>query len=664
MPYVMRKKGNSFCVMNESTGDNKGCSDSRKKAAAHMRALYAAESKTKEVSDADFLLAVKAYNDTAEPGEIITPDEIQEVLSITPEDLTKDYYPGDDYPTYSYATSYADLEAEETAREAAMKVNELISQLPMLVRNAFLDPTVTDKGMAIEGIAKELADRLPLAVKEEMDEQKEKAAISKRSDVSQADKKSAVAEYGNVTYADPKNKKYPIDSEKHIRAAWSYIGMPKNQAKYSSEEVAAIKRRITAAWKSKIDKAGPPAAAEKSSELSELYMLAADIMSKIDLMSEPGEEKEKNLMIWKEKEGDADIYFWIARYSNKFRDNDRPAEIISEGSHRTFVDRVEKGIAPPPELWLWHNKEWKIGRGSWVGFDDSGFAMAAGRFDPGTEQIAEWLSLCSKELAVSHGMPPHTVVYDPKDSTIIIEHETREISPLPRWAAANPLTGFAVLKELDSEEEQAPDKPDTSKEDENMPIPVDQKKALLAKMGLSEKALDEIEKANAKLASKAAEAGIDSKEKTDAQPPADSATSTTPATETPKAEATPEAAKPEETPAESKEKPLTRQEIADAIISVLTPLSERLEGLETMIKEVSTKSDKANEEMVAKAKQIGETPLAGILELINARSAVKSKEAEVKPGDPLVDQKPKETPVTVGPTGIPFIDTMLTPQGK
>lgn len=53
--------------------------------------------------------------------------------------------------------------------------------------------------------------------------------------------------YGDVTYADPKNGKYPVDTEEHARAAWSYINMPKNAAQYSSGELNAIKGRIRAA---------------------------------------------------------------------------------------------------------------------------------------------------------------------------------------------------------------------------------------------------------------------------------------------------------------------------------------------------------------------------------------------------------------------------------
>lgn len=81
--------------------------------------------------------------------------------------------------------------------------------------------------------------------------------VAEREDV------SAAAEYGDVKYADETNKKYPIDTEAHIRAAWNYISKEANAAKYSAEDVGKIKSAIAAAWKDKISKEGPPAAAEK-----------------------------------------------------------------------------------------------------------------------------------------------------------------------------------------------------------------------------------------------------------------------------------------------------------------------------------------------------------------------------------------------------------------
>jgi phage head maturation protease len=57
--------------------------------------------------------------------------------------------------------------------------------------------------------------------------------------------------YGAVTYADPKNGKYPLDTEAHIRAAWSYINVPKNASQYPMNGVtlAEVKAKIAAAMK-------------------------------------------------------------------------------------------------------------------------------------------------------------------------------------------------------------------------------------------------------------------------------------------------------------------------------------------------------------------------------------------------------------------------------
>ncbi len=56
-------------------------------------------------------------------------------------------------------------------------------------------------------------------------------------------------EYGDVEFADPVNKKYPVDTPEHVRAAWSYINHKDNAAKYSTEEVEKIKGHIKRAAK-------------------------------------------------------------------------------------------------------------------------------------------------------------------------------------------------------------------------------------------------------------------------------------------------------------------------------------------------------------------------------------------------------------------------------
>lgn len=108
----------------------------------------------------------------------------------------------------------------------------------------------------------------------------ELAKIARRKGV---DPKDGEDKYGDVEYADEKNKKYPIDTAKHIRAAWSYIHMPKNAEKYDAADLKTIKARIAAAWKEKIDKDGPPEAAKKAEKLAKRQGAAelADIIWKM-----------------------------------------------------------------------------------------------------------------------------------------------------------------------------------------------------------------------------------------------------------------------------------------------------------------------------------------------------------------------------------------------
>lgn len=81
--------------------------------------------------------------------------------------------------------------------------------------------------------------------------------------------KPGEVKYGAVKFADTKNKKYPIETEDHIRAAWSYVNKAKNADKYSADELKVVKDNIIAAWKSKIDKDGPPSAAADTADKAE-----------------------------------------------------------------------------------------------------------------------------------------------------------------------------------------------------------------------------------------------------------------------------------------------------------------------------------------------------------------------------------------------------------
>ena len=70
--------------------------------------------------------------------------------------------------------------------------------------------------------------------------------IDRREDVNPEE---GERKYGDVEFADPTNKKYPVDSPEHVRAAWAYINKEQNAEKYDKDEVEAIKRRIRTAAK-------------------------------------------------------------------------------------------------------------------------------------------------------------------------------------------------------------------------------------------------------------------------------------------------------------------------------------------------------------------------------------------------------------------------------
>jgi hypothetical protein len=100
-------------------------------------------------------------------------------------------------------------------------------------------------------------------------------AIEKRED---RPKSQGESQYGDVSYADPVNKAYPIDSEKHVRAAWSYLNMPKNAAKYSAKDVATMKGRIKAAGKKYgIDFSDDDDGEKDKAESSLVYAAAIDL---------------------------------------------------------------------------------------------------------------------------------------------------------------------------------------------------------------------------------------------------------------------------------------------------------------------------------------------------------------------------------------------------
>lgn len=341
------------------------------------------------------------------------------------------------------------------------------------------------------------------------------------------------------------------------------------------------------------------------------------VFRKPDPLPEP---KTKNgLFIWKE----GDRYRWFAVFSNKFRDDDNPPEILSEKSHINFVEMVDSGVAPYPELWHWHIPGSRWGQSDWVAYDDElGFQLASGYVDPGNHDEAKAIMELEEPLGVSHGL--EVLERNSKDETIIESYVSIEISELPMEAAANKLTGFSLIE---------------AEEDQVKGIPEEKREHLLS-VGLTEDKISEIESDLEAKAGKANEAGLDFKEN---EPVADPEVDGT--EKLPEAEAT-EEGKSEEVEIDDLTLPASRQEVLEAIQPVteaIVGINETLEGLKA-----------TDEEKIKDAAE--DTPAFSIAHLVRSDLSVIGKEATLtEEKDGPKENKSDEESIT----GVPWIDSML-----
>lgn len=150
-----------------------------------------------------------------------------------------------------------DIDKESTVEKAAGEQNPADKTVAAV---AGLDQSPAGNSLEVTGTDDDVIKFAALLNERKMSMADAIAELSKVAERKDVNPKEGESKYGDVKYADEKNKKYPIDTEKHIRAAWNYINKGKNAGKYDVEDVKSIKAKIVAAWKDKIDKDGPPAA--------------------------------------------------------------------------------------------------------------------------------------------------------------------------------------------------------------------------------------------------------------------------------------------------------------------------------------------------------------------------------------------------------------------
>ena len=467
-------------------------------------------------------------------------------------------YPGEYSGEYeSGPISFSEMKAEQAAMEAAMEVNVMASEFPRMVRRIFSRMDVEDKDAALETLATEFVtearDAMEMESKEAIEDDVDKAVWSTAFVNDLPDGSFLFIESGGKKNGEGKTKPrslrhfpYKDASGKvdlpHIRNAIARI--PQSNAPGLSD---TKKRSLQEKARRILQNA--------QKERPGLFKQVVGALKGVIPHDEP-EPADSGLMLWKEADG---TYRWLARYSNNFRDEDTPPEIIAAESHKRFVDLVDNKEVSAPDLWLWHVEDWKWGTGNWVAYDDAGFALAGGTVDKGFEPLAEHLMTLDPEgVRVSHGMLKKSIVRDPDDPSIIVEHVTREISPLPAWAAASQLTGFILSKEA------------------NMAIPVEKREALQEEWNLPADLLGSLEAANAADKDSADEAGIERKEKDDG------------AEDTPPVEA------------EAETQPLGRDELGQVITAIAQTLT-------TMGQQMATQANDIKELKEARAAEEEET---------------------------------------------------------
>lgn len=227
----------------------------------------------------------------------------------------------------------------------------------------------------------------------------------------------------SFAYIDSEGGRHlPIHDAAHVRNALARF----NQTHFESSDA---KRKARAKILAAAKRFGVEVSKSWGDFLTD-FLLPSGVAGDYD----PTVHDEGGLLVVKQSDG---RLRWFARYSNAWEDRDK--EIVTEASHREYIDWVYANKAFP-ELWLWHTKGTRFGEADWLDFS-SGFAHASGLVDKGKEHVAYRLAelLKAKDLGVSHGFVAS------QNGKYIERYRTFEITVLPIQRAAVWTTDFNLV---------------------------------------------------------------------------------------------------------------------------------------------------------------------------------------------------------------------------
>lgn len=346
---------------------------------------------------------------------------------------------------------------------------------------------------------------------------------------------------------------------------------------------------------------------------------------------------------------------WLARFSNNIRDDDHPVkEILSGEAQRRFAYMVTKGLVPYPDLWVWHEEQWLIGKSDWIATDEVDgivFNLASGEVYPHAEETAVALGNM-EEMGMSHGMIPEYMERDDEDPSVITGFVSKELSILPKWSAANKYTSVHIFNT------------------ESQKMVKDEKKAALdSKSPGAASLLSVIEQSNAEIADDVKGLGLETKGKGESEEEKETgeeATQETPANEADSKQADEGEAETQD-PVDQKEEGVEEAEATDSgesddaeqkasggverdeIVAALKAVGDRLGDIETAVVNVAERVQTLEEGETRRKEQ----PVAkSLVELISGssekergglKSVIGRKDTKVDGRSSLAKSKPDET---------------------
>lgn len=612
MPWRIEERDGEFCVIKEDDGEVEGCHATRNEAEDQRAALYASEPEARKDTDDGM-----GHGDRAATGGQEAVDEVKE-----DEIKMMDEY-GDWVPRYEGVLSFAELDAQMEAIDAAEAVDELRCQFVNLVNNIMRDPEVDNKAGRIESLTGEFVDRL-----QEMPTKEAKATWTTKyvNDLPDSaflfiesggdkdgDGKTAPRSLRHFPYKDAGGK---VDLP-HLRNAIARI--PQSKAKgLTMEKKRSLQER----------------ARNILSENQKEDGFIAWLKEKLGWRAtepEPVQDTGTGFTVWKE----ADEWRWLAVFSNNYRDDDVVPEIISKQAHIDFERAIDAGEWPKPELWFWHVPHTRFGWTDMLAYDqDTGFTVAMGGIDKERAHAAEYIAQMGDWL-VSHGMHSEEMERDPDDPTIITRYRTREISPLPPEAAANKLTWFM-----------------TTHKENRMAIPEHKIEELRA-AGFDPDELD------AKLESERQRAESEEREAKETKDEAEVEAVEDAVESADVEEAQPEATETVAEPIAVAEPALSAQDITAAFQEAIGPVMERIEAVEAQFKALSEKETEREEKVKDAAEKLKMTPAASLGAML--RSVVIGADETYVDGRKARHDGPEETEADSDKsTGIPVVDALLS----